>query len=79
MQCEDKMTAERLTNFDHLPNSALISIRELSALSGRSRTSLWRDVMKGYLASPVVIGKRTVKWRAGDVRNFLFGGSQIGY
>ena len=36
------MTNLRISNFDNLPDSALLSVKELIALSGRSRTSLWR-------------------------------------
>ena len=64
---------DRLSNFDHLPDQALLSAREVSEISGRSRTSLWRDVMRGSLADPVRIGSHTVKWRVGDVRQFLNG------
>ena len=64
----------RLTNFDKLPNQGLLSAKELAILSGRSRTSLWRDVTRGSLAEPVKIGNRTVKWRVADVRQFLNGG-----
>ena len=72
------MTNKRLANFDELPDCALISAQELTALSGRSRTSLWRDVKRGNLAEPITIGMRSVKWRASDVRDFLYGGSQNG-
>ena len=65
---------DRLSSFDELPDQALLSAREVSQISGRSRTSLWRDVMRGSLAEPVKIGNRTVKWRVADVRQFLNGG-----
>ena len=68
----------RLSNFGHLPDQALLSAREVSEISGRSRTSLWRDVMRGSLADPVKIGSHTVKWRVGDVRQFLNGGYNNG-
>ena len=66
---------DRLSNFDQLPDQALLSAREVSEISGRSRTSLWRDVMRGSLADPVKIGSHTVKWRVCDVRHFLNGNS----
>lgn len=72
------MTDCRISNFDNLPDAALISTKELMALSGRSRTSLWRDVLHEHLADPVVIGSRTVKWRVSDVRAFLSGVSNDG-
>ena len=68
----------RLSSFDELPDQALLSAREVSQISGRSRTSLWRDVMRGSLADPVKIGSHTVKWRVCDVRQFLNGGSDNG-
>ena len=67
-------TESRLSDFARLPSNALISAKELTLLSGRSRTSLWRDVTRGSLADPVKIGNRTVKWRVADVRQFLNGG-----
>ena len=48
------------------------------ALSGRSSTSLWRDVLHERLADPVMIGRRTVKWRVSDVRAYLAGVSNDG-
>ena len=72
------MTDCRISNFDNLPDAALISMKELMALSGRSRTSLWRDVLHEHLADPIVIGSRTVKWRVSDVKAFLSGVSNDG-
>jgi predicted DNA-binding transcriptional regulator AlpA len=70
---------DRLSSFDELPDQALLSAREVSQISGRSRTSLWRDVMRGFLAAPVKIGSHTVKWRVSDVRQFLNGGEYNGH
>ena len=43
------MTNLRIANFNNLPDAALISAKELMALSGRSRTSLWRDVQQRFV------------------------------
>ena len=67
-------TESRLSNLAELPNQALLSMNEVSQLCGRSRTSLWRNVMRGYLAAPVKIGSHTEKSRVSDVRQFLNGG-----
>ena len=72
------MTNLRVMNFDELPNSALVSTKELISLSGRSRTSVWRDVRDGYLAKPTKVGARNVKWTANEVRDYLRGGPQLG-
>ena len=69
------MTNLRIANFNNLPDAALISATELMALSGRSRTSLWRDVSRGSLSKPKKIGPRSVRWQALDVRQFLNGDS----
>lgn len=69
------MTNLRIANFNNLPDAALISAKELMALSGRSRTSLWRDVSRGSLSKPKKIGPRSVRWQALDVRQFLNGDS----
>ena len=59
-----------LETFPFLPDAALIDIRVVSALLGRSRASIWRDVERGRLASPVKVGHST-RWRVGDVRAAL--------
>ena len=63
----------RIQNFSQLPDNALLSAREINQLTGRSRTSIWRDVMRGLLAEPVKIGAQTVRWHVGDVRTYLQG------
>ena len=74
MNTQQVKNRNRLGDFARLPSNALISAKELTLLAGRSRTSLWRDVLRGSLAEPVKIGNHTVKWRVADVRQFLNGG-----
>jgi predicted DNA-binding transcriptional regulator AlpA len=76
--CHTK-TNDRLDHFNKLPDEALLSAKEVSQISGRSRTSLWRDVARGSLADPVKIGSHTVKWRVRDVKTFLNGGCTNGH
>ena len=61
-----------LETFPLLPDEALIDIRAVCALLGRSRASIWRDVAAGRLAAPVKVGCST-RWRVGDVRAALAG------
>lgn len=63
--------ATRLFSFDRLPGGALLSARDLVALSGRSRTSVWRDVKHGRLAKPVRLGPNCIRWRVEDARKYL--------
>mgnify|MGYP001397796369 FL=1 len=60
-------------SFDTLPDAALLAIKDISRLAGRSRSSLWRDVRDGRLASPLRIGPNAVRWRVSDVRAYLCG------
>lgn len=61
-----------LETFPFLPDEALIGVHVVSALLGRSKASIWRDVERGRLASPVKVGHST-RWRVGDVRAALAG------
>jgi predicted DNA-binding transcriptional regulator AlpA len=61
-----------LETFHFLPDVALIDIRTVCVLRGRSMASTWRDVASGQLAAPVKVGCST-RWRVGDVRAALAG------
>ena len=65
-----------LETFPYLPDAALIDVRVVSALLGRSRASIWRDVGQGRIACPVKVGHST-RWRVGDVRGLLKGGTDV--
>jgi predicted DNA-binding transcriptional regulator AlpA len=73
MRTTQALSALRLGQFNDLPCEALLSAKEVVFLSGRSRTSLWRDVRRGNLAKPVRIGPNAMRWRVADVRQFLNG------
>ncbi len=66
-----------LETFPVLPDEALIDIRVVSTLLGRSAASIWRDVERGRLAPPVKVGHST-RWRVGDVRAALAEASRHG-
>ena len=63
----------RLEALTRLPAEALVSAKELSILSGRSRASIWRDVQAGRLPQPIAIGPQARRWRMVDVRAYLAG------
>jgi predicted DNA-binding transcriptional regulator AlpA len=60
-----------LINFDALPDSALVDIKVLSAISGRSVASTWRDLRAGRIPQPLRIGLNSTRWRVGDIRAHL--------
>jgi predicted DNA-binding transcriptional regulator AlpA len=66
-----------LETFPLLPDEALIEIRTVSALLGRSKASIWRDVATGRLPAPVKVGGST-RWRVGGVRAALGGAGHVG-
>ena len=67
---------KRVQHFDVLPDSALMNVREISFLSGKSTATLWRDVKDGRLPKPHKIGPKSPRWSVGDVRRFLEGGEK---
>lgn len=69
-----RRVAGALETFPFLPDEALVDIRAVCALRGRSRASTWRDVTAGRLPKPVKVGGST-RWRVGDVRAALAGAS----
>ena len=64
---------KRITDFDTLPDSALLDVKEIRFLAGRSPASIWRDVKRGRLPRPISIGPNASRWRAADVRTYLKG------
>ena len=60
-----------LTRFPSQPDDALIDVRVVGALLGRSTASVWRDVSHGRLAQPRRVGAGSTRWRVGDVRAAL--------
>lgn len=66
---EERITRS-VARFGLLPDDALVEIRVVEIVRGRSRASTWRDVSAGRLAQPVRIGSST-RWRVGDVRKSI--------
>lgn len=60
-----------LVNFDALPDSALVNIKVLAAICGRSVSSTWRDLRAGRIPNPVRSGINSTRWRVGDIRKHL--------
>ena len=66
-------SALRIKHFSKLPDKALLLAKEVVFLSGRSRTSLWRDVQRGFLARPIKLGPKAMRWTVSDIKSFLEG------
>ena len=65
--------SERILNFSTLPDEALLTAREIIQLTGRSRTSLWRDVNSKRLPKPIKLAPNSIRWRVSDVKLYLSG------
>ncbi len=71
------MKNDLMIDIDLLPDSALVSAKDICSLAQRSRASIWRDVQAGRLPHPIRIGAYSARWRAADVRQFLAGKSNL--
>jgi prophage regulatory protein len=48
-----------------------LSEREVAALAGIGRSTLWAHVRRGRFPAPHRLGSRFTRWRAGEVLEFL--------
>lgn len=64
------MALNRINSFDNLPDSALLSAREIAGIVGISEKTVWRWV-GNQLPNPIRIGQRCTRWNVGDVRRAL--------
>jgi len=69
---QPKAIADRI-EFDRLPDSALIRLRQLLAggLLPFSMSTAWRKVREGRFPRPLRISTQVTAWRVGDVRKWL--------
>ena len=71
MQPRSTTIPAALTNFDFLPDSALIDVKTVAGVLGRSTTAIWRDSRTGRMPSPVRIGPACTRWNVGAIRRHL--------
>ena len=72
----EKRLRRTLEQFDALPDTALVDVRVVGAVRGRSRASTWRDVQEGRLAQPIKLSPGCTRWRVGDLRTSIKVGMQ---
>jgi prophage regulatory protein len=48
-------------------SDAMLRMQEVKALTGLSRSTIWRMVKGGDFPSPIPIGKRARGWPSGDI------------
>lgn len=60
-----------IENFDRLPDSAHVQVLVVCTLLACSPATVWRRVRNGEIVPPVRLGKRTTRWRVGELRASL--------
>lgn len=65
--------SDALRFFDQLPESALIDVKTVAAVLGRSKSSVWRDCRLQRLPRPVRSGPACTRWSVGAIRRHLAG------
>lgn len=64
-------TPQPLANFDSLPDSAMVSVKTVAGILGRSQSSIWRDAKQGTIPKPVKTGPYCTRWNVGAIRRHL--------
>jgi predicted DNA-binding transcriptional regulator AlpA len=60
-----------LERFDTLPDAAMIDVRTVAGVLGRSTASVWRDSRSGRIPRPVRVGPACTRWNVGAIRRHL--------
>lgn len=60
-----------LTNFDSLPNTALVDGRVAAQVLCCSYNQVFRLSRQGRLAKPIKTGPRSTRWHVGAIRAYL--------
>lgn len=59
-------------DLDRAPDSVCVTDVEVGLMAGLSRVSVWRNSKPGgTLPAPIKTGKRSTRWRLGEVREAL--------
>lgn len=61
-----------VSNFDKLPDAALIAIRALAAVMGKGVSTVWRDVRNDPdFPKPIRLSAGCTRFKVGDIRTYL--------
>lgn len=64
-------TPAPLSNWDSLPDSAMVDVKTVAGVLGRSPSSIWRDARLGTLPRPIKVGPACTRWNVGAIRRHL--------
>jgi len=66
------MNQEDITDFDQLPDEALLSVRTIATLAGIGVSTVWRHAaLNPDFPKPIKLSSRCTRFRAGEIRAFL--------
>lgn len=71
MQPHSSTIPAALANFDSLPDAAMVDVKTVSAILGKSESSTWRDARTGKLPKPIKTGPACTRWNVGAIRRHL--------
>ena len=49
----------------------LLSVKEVSAIAGVSRSAIYSGINEGHFPRPIKLGKKSVRWRVSDIEKWL--------
>ncbi|MCK0508483.1 helix-turn-helix transcriptional regulator [Aromatoleum anaerobium] len=70
MQPHSSTIPTALSNFDSLPDAAMVDVKTVAAILGKSESSIWRDARTGKL-QPIKTGPACTRWNVGAIRRHL--------
>lgn len=65
------MANDSTRSLDALPDTALLSVREIAQHLGVSQTWVWRATRAGRIPQPVRLSAKCTRWTVGPVRTAL--------
>lgn len=68
---EREDAARALSQFQTLPDCALVRLPVVTALHSVGPATIWRWVKAGRVPAPVKLGPNTTAWRVGELRRSL--------
>lgn len=70
---EDRRPTAALSRFDSLPDSAMVPVTTVAAISSEGVSTIWRKAKTNPDLKPVVLGPRCTRFKVGGVRKYLAG------
>lgn len=63
-----------VAHFDQLPDSALVPVTIVAAVTSEGVSTIWRKAQSDERLRPIRLGNRCTRFRVGGVRAYMRGG-----